>query len=96
MPASSPRVTRLLSDHLTGTSVREIDALFDDRGVELGPPQPRGVARVDLPNYGGRVVNGDVLTWEPDAARLQCPDPVQIALASTLLLAQVPRLAVLT
>jgi len=32
---------RLLSEQLTGTSVREIDALFDDRGVALGPPQPR-------------------------------------------------------
>lgn len=37
----TPRVMRLLSDQLTGTSVREIDALFDDRGVALGPPQPK-------------------------------------------------------
>lgn len=32
---------RLLSDQLTATPVRQIDALFDDRGVKLGPPQPR-------------------------------------------------------
>ncbi|WP_434081337.1 hypothetical protein [Sanguibacter sp. Z1732] len=32
---------RLLSDRLTGTPVREIDALFEDRGVALGSPQPR-------------------------------------------------------
>ncbi|CCI51907.1 MAG: abortive infection family protein [Tetrasphaera jenkinsii] len=40
MGSFTPRVMRLLSDQLTGTSVREIDALFDDRGVALGPPQP--------------------------------------------------------
>jgi hypothetical protein len=37
----SPRVMRLLADQLTATPMREIDALFDDRGVALGPPQPR-------------------------------------------------------
>lgn len=36
----TPRVMRLLADQLTGTPVREIDALFDDRGITLGPPQP--------------------------------------------------------
>ena len=36
MGSFTPRVMRLLSDQLTGTSVREIDALFDDRGVALG------------------------------------------------------------
>lgn len=41
MGTFAPRVMRLLSDHLTGTSVREIDALFEDRGIALGPPQPR-------------------------------------------------------
>ena len=35
------RVMRLLSDQLTGTSIREIDELFDNRGIALGPPQPR-------------------------------------------------------
>lgn len=37
----TPRVMRLLADQLTATPVRRIDALFDDRGVALGPPQPR-------------------------------------------------------
>lgn len=41
MGTCSPRVMRLLSDALIGTPIREIDALFDDRGVALGPPQPR-------------------------------------------------------
>lgn len=41
MGTFTPRVMRLLSDELTGTPVREIDALFDDRGVDLGPPQAR-------------------------------------------------------
>lgn len=41
MGSFTPRVMRLLSDELTGTPMREIDALFDDRGVTLGPPQPR-------------------------------------------------------
>lgn len=35
----TPRVMRLLSDTLTGTPVREIDALFEDRGVALGSPR---------------------------------------------------------
>lgn len=37
----TPRVMRLLSDELTDAPVRQIDTLFDDRGVALGPPQPR-------------------------------------------------------
>ncbi|MGR6092279.1 abortive infection family protein [Brevibacterium sp. CSND-B09] len=41
MGTFTSRVMRLLADQLTGTSVREIDALFDDRGVALGPPQPK-------------------------------------------------------
>lgn len=41
MGTFTPRVMRLLSDALTGTPMREIDALFDDRSVALGPPQPR-------------------------------------------------------
>ena len=41
MGTFTPRVMRLLSDQLTGTPLREIDALFDDRGVALGPEQPR-------------------------------------------------------
>ncbi|MCG7308499.1 abortive infection family protein [Brachybacterium sp. ACRRE] len=41
MGAFTPRVMRLLTDQLTATPMREIDALFDDRGVALGPPQPR-------------------------------------------------------
>ncbi|TDT32958.1 abortive infection family protein [Naumannella halotolerans] len=41
MGSFTPRVMRLLSDHLTGMPLREIDALFDDRGVALGPEQPR-------------------------------------------------------
>jgi hypothetical protein len=34
-----PKVLRLLSDELTGTVLREIDALFSDNDVPLGPPQ---------------------------------------------------------
>jgi len=34
------KVRRLLFDYLTDAAVREIDALFEDNGVELGPPQP--------------------------------------------------------
>ena len=41
MGTFTPRVMRLLSDELTATSMREINALFDDRGIALGPPQPR-------------------------------------------------------
>lgn len=41
MGTFTPRVLRLLSDQLTATPLREIDALFDDRGVVLGPEQPR-------------------------------------------------------
>jgi hypothetical protein len=36
----TPKVRRLLSDYLTDVVLREIDALFEDNGVELGPPQP--------------------------------------------------------
>jgi hypothetical protein len=35
----TPKVLRLLSDELTGTVLREIDALFSDNDVQLGPPQ---------------------------------------------------------
>lgn len=41
MGVFSPRVMRLLADQLTATPLRGIDALFDDRGIALGPPQPR-------------------------------------------------------
>ncbi len=40
MARFTPKVLRLLSVELTGTVVREIDALFSDNGVPLGPPQP--------------------------------------------------------
>jgi len=40
MAIFSPRVLRLLSTELTNTPLRQIDALFDDHGVHLGPPQP--------------------------------------------------------
>ena len=38
--SSRPKVLRLLSDALTGTVLREIDALFSDNDVPLGPKQP--------------------------------------------------------
>ena len=41
MGTFTPRVMRLLSDQLTDTPLREIDALFDDRAIDLGPPQSR-------------------------------------------------------
>lgn len=41
MGTFTPRGMRLLSDQLTGTPLREIDALFDDRGIALGPEQAR-------------------------------------------------------
>ncbi|QNF95569.1 hypothetical protein [Janibacter sp. YB324] len=40
MATFSPRVMRLLSTELTDTPLRQIDALFDDHGIQLGPPQP--------------------------------------------------------
>lgn len=40
MAIFSPRVLRLLSTELTDTPLRQIDALFDDHGIQLGPPQP--------------------------------------------------------
>lgn len=40
MGTFTPRVMRLLSDELTAMPLRQIDALFDDRGIVLGPPQP--------------------------------------------------------
>lgn len=40
MVTFSPRVMRLLAAELTDTPLRQIDALFDDHGVQLGPPQP--------------------------------------------------------
>lgn len=40
MGVFTARVMRLLSEELTRTPLRDIDALFDDRGVALGPPQP--------------------------------------------------------
>lgn len=36
----TPKALRLLSDELTGTVLREIDALFADNQIPLGPPQP--------------------------------------------------------
>lgn len=36
----TPKALRLLSDELTGTVLREIDALFTDNQIPLGPPQP--------------------------------------------------------
>lgn len=40
MARFTPKVLRLLSDELTGTVLREIDALFADNQIALGPPQP--------------------------------------------------------
>lgn len=40
MATFSPRVMRLLATDLTNTPLRQIDALFDDHGIQLGPPQP--------------------------------------------------------
>lgn len=40
MARFTPKVLRLLSDELTGTVLRGIDALFTDNGVPLGPAQP--------------------------------------------------------
>lgn len=61
---------RLLSDALTATPVREIDALFDDRGVALGPPQPRendeSVRRERMRRYLASLDLGDAV----DAHRL--------------------------
>ena len=39
MARFTPKVLRLLSDELMGTVLREIDALFSDNDVPLGPPQ---------------------------------------------------------
>lgn len=40
MARFTPKALRLLSDELTGTVLREIDALFADNQIALGPPQP--------------------------------------------------------
>lgn len=40
MARFTPKVLRLLAEEITGTVIREIDALFSDNGVSLGPPQP--------------------------------------------------------
>ncbi|WP_232820421.1 abortive infection family protein [Brachybacterium sp. YJGR34] len=61
---------RLLSDQLTATPLREIDALFDDRGVALGPEQPRdnneSVRRERMRRYLATLDLGDAA----DARRL--------------------------
>lgn len=41
MAIFSPRVMRLLATELTEISKARIEGLFDDHGVQLGPPQPR-------------------------------------------------------
>lgn len=41
MARFTPKVLRLLSNHLTWVPLRDIDALFEDNGVALGPPQPK-------------------------------------------------------
>lgn len=40
MAQFTSKVRRLLFDYLTDVAVREIDALFEDNGAGLGPPQP--------------------------------------------------------
>lgn len=40
MAIFSRRVLRLLSTELTNIPLRQIDELFDDHGIQLGPPQP--------------------------------------------------------
>lgn len=39
MARFTPKVRRLLSDYLTNVVLREIDALFEDNDIALGPPQ---------------------------------------------------------
>lgn len=40
MARFSKKVIRLLADELTGTVIREIDVLFENNDIPLGPPQP--------------------------------------------------------
>ena len=40
MARFTPKVLRLLSAYLTDVELREIDALFQDNDIALGPPQP--------------------------------------------------------
>lgn len=40
MARFTPKVLRLLSDYLTNVVLREIDTLFQDNDIPLGPPQP--------------------------------------------------------
>lgn len=40
MARFTPKVRRLLTDYLTGVVLREIDALFEDNDIRLGPEQP--------------------------------------------------------
>lgn len=70
MGTFTPRVMRLLSDQLTATPLREIDTLFDDGGVTLGPEQPRendeSVRRERMRRYLATLDLGDAA----DAQRL--------------------------
>lgn len=70
MARFTPKVLRLLSEELTGTVLREIDALFSDNGVSLGPHQPEendpGERRERMRRY---LVSLD-LNSPPDHAKL--------------------------
>ena len=39
MAQFTPKVLRLLIDYLTGVEMRQIEALFEDNGIALGPVQ---------------------------------------------------------
>ncbi|MCW4464755.1 abortive infection family protein [Glutamicibacter sp. MNS18] len=70
MGTFTPRVMRFLSDQLTDTPLREIDALLEDRGVALGPEQLRendeSVRRERMRRYLATLDLGDLA----DAQRL--------------------------
>lgn len=40
MAQFTSKLRRLLSEYLTGVVLRDIDALFNDNDIALGPPQP--------------------------------------------------------
>lgn len=75
MAQFTPKVLRLLIDYLTGIEMRQIEALFEDNGITLGPVQDdrgdtsvrrslvrRYLAGVNLNSIEGRAKLTDVLS----------------------------------
>lgn len=89
MAKFSNKVLRLLPEELTNTVLRDIDALFEDNGISLGPPQPldhdsserrertrRYLASIDFTNTSHRARLTGVYSdvLQKIAARQNAPD----------------------